>query len=262
MDVLLEVFYSGDDTSGLLAQLRDALIALCDEIHDLPGIVDTFDPCPFILLSENAGASDGGGTTDEQDNTGGDDGPGDEGTGGPTSDADNEDRGIAGIAEQNQEHQENDISTPAIIAVAGAGLALLLLLICAANRNHQDPLQHKALEDDLPPDDDTYLKDIDNASDDSRAWDIRLTHVVGEENSVVTNWTDYTSQLDSIRNKRRSSRSAHDVHKCASATCQVCENRRRSGVKPGVQFIPAFKPSMSVSEPGAREYGHEDTVDM
>lgn len=257
VDVILSIIYTGEDTSGLLGRLRNAFIDLCPEIHDLPGIVDTFDPCPYILISEGVN----GGVVSEQDDNSGTDN--NEAGGGAAAGGDD----VAAVATDSDNTNQNGISTPAVLIVAGAGLALLLLLILAARRHRRDvaPLQHKALEDDGPDDDETYLRDIDAASDDSRAWDTRLAHVVGEDNSVVSDWTGYTNHLETLRQKRRSERALGlkehgDVHQCSSATCEMCETRRQAGIKAGLQFVPTS--SMSIHEVGSRDYAHDDTVDM
>ena len=50
IDILLDLIYSGDDPSALPDQVRTSLLSFCDDIENINGVLNTFDPCPYILV--------------------------------------------------------------------------------------------------------------------------------------------------------------------------------------------------------------------
>jgi hypothetical protein len=87
-------------------------------------------------------------------------------------------------------------------------------------------------------------------------YESRNVHVVGETDSLYSGWTGYTKN-------GRSGEDADgyngDVHKCSSATCEVCEQRRQQGV----QFIPTSIPMrLQLPYDTEREYIADDTVQL
>jgi hypothetical protein len=168
--------------------------------------------------------------------------------------------------ETSQEAGERTKAGPFIGAAAGA-LALLLLLVIFVRRSrgHQDDeeVTHLKLQDDG---DTTFIQEL--ASDDGtpeRNYLSRGAHVVGENDSIFSDWTGYSGKRpkDANGRDRNTGRLGHistDVHQCSSATCEVCEQRRQLGVK----FIAAGSPPRPDSLPNnaSRDYAANDTVSL
>ena len=162
--------------------------------------------------------------------------------------------------EANQAQENDSIGPAGYLTIAAAALVLLLLALMLVRRKRRDELvKHVSLADD-----DTYLKDIEGDSNASGSPG-RLARVVGDGDSIGSGWTGDGTQFrnfDSATNGMWSgmeSRPSHqDVHICSSATCEVCERRRQSGV----QFIPSGAnlrhPRLPPGTP--RQYGADDTV--
>eukprot|EP00977_Amphora_coffeiformis_P028857 scaffold37572_cov176-Amphora_coffeaeformis.AAC.2 len=231
------------------------------------------------------GSSSGGG--DNTDGTGGDvsgsdggtgstgsetDGDGSSTEGGNSgSDGDDEDGGggIAAIATTRE--SEEGVQTGGYISISVAAALLLLMLLFVVRRRsvYESAMKHKQFIDEVDEcETDTYLKDSDIDSQDQQN---RQVHVVGEADSVFSGWSGYTTS----RETRRDNGGLHpdqyggsmddsflkqDVHKCASATCELCEQKRRAGI----QFVPAKMPGHSsyVATDSPRHYMMEDTVTL
>jgi len=147
-------------------------------------------------------------------------------------------------------------------ATAGALAALLLLLFLAKRNKDSDEVSHlKFVEDD-----ETFVNEFEGKSGDSDSdSQNRRVHVVGESDSVMSGWTGYSVDEDSIcSDADRSGKLGHqmgDVHICSSATCETCERRRQMGVT----FIKTTAPPMpertpSIPRDATREYVAEDVV--
>jgi hypothetical protein len=170
--------------------------------------------------------------------------------------------------ESSREVSEKTKAGPYIGAAAGAlALLLLLILFVRRNRRNQDDeeVSHLKLEDD--DGDDTFIQEL--ASDEGtpeRQYHSRGAHVIGETDSIFSDWTGYTGKrpMDSgYGNGMNNGRLGHvstDVHQCSSATCEVCELRRQQGVN----FIATGSPSHPGSLPNdaTREYAADDTVSL
>jgi hypothetical protein len=169
--------------------------------------------------------------------------------------------------ETSREIEESNKAGPIIGAAAGAlALLLLLILLVRRNRRHQDDeeVSHLKLQDDG---DTTFIQEL--ASDDGtpeRRYLSRGAHVVGENDSIFSDWTGYSGKRPKDgtsgrnRNNGRLGHIATDVHHCASATCEVCERQRQQGVK----FVAAGTPPRTGSLPknASRDYSAEDTVSL
>ena len=165
---------------------------------------------------------------------------------------------------ETQQNQENDKIGPAgYLTITAAGLLLLLAFLMLVRRKRREDMmnKHVSLEDD----NDTYLRDIEGESDGTPP--NRLANVVGEDtDSVITGWTGGASHfrdasaMDAYLSNTENRPSHQDVHICSSATCEVCERNRQSGV----QFIPS---GTNLSHPplppdAARHYTSDDTVSL
>jgi len=166
--------------------------------------------------------------------------------------------GVTAI-EQQQVADDDRIGPAGYLTLAAAGLVLVLLAVMMARRQRRDEIvKHVELGDD---DDETYLRDME--ADSNQSSPNRLARVVGDDDSMGTGWTG-GSRLDGTADgwfANTESRPSHqDVHVCSSATCEVCERNRQSGV----QFIPSgatlTHPPLPPDNP--REYGADDTVEL
>lgn len=100
----------------------------------------------------------------------------------------------------------------------------------------------------------------------------RLAHIVGEDNSILSSWSYYNDKnskgdlgrYDLSKDPRSGLARIADgtnVHKCSSATCEICEAQRQSGL----QFVPVAMPGYShetLPEDSQRVYLAEDTVQL
>lgn len=238
---------------------------------------------------EDGTGADGGDGTGEGSSAGddgagenvdGDDGTGDDGTGdgstqgddGTTSGGDSDDGSdedgngggtIASVVDSRSSEQR--VETRGFVVIGVSALLILLLLLVAARRRHKyiSATKHKHFIDEID-DTDTYLKDSDEDSQENRE---RQVHVVGEADSVFSGWSGYTADRRQQNNGLYPEQNGgsldesylhQDVHNCASATCELCEQKRRAGI----QFVPSSMPSHSsvVSTNVARHYMSDDTV--
>lgn len=289
VDVDTDFYYVGNDTSHFESLLYDTLLENCDAMTTIQGVIATWDPCMTLEITRNTPPDAG------SEGSGGDDGDGDKGAGGDSAgDGTDEtggnstDGGAVGIAEDPEE-DDDGVSAFAFIGVAIAGLLLILLALFAVRRQREygddaQLMKHQELDDDL----DETLSDgkagetvSEESSGSPGRYKSRLTHVVGEEDSVFSGWTGYTekepAQYDwqAAETQRAQalggmgamdSSYQNDVHKCSSATCDLCEKNRQAGL----QFISTGLPSNAkthISLPvlqteSKRTYVARDTVTL
>jgi hypothetical protein len=181
--------------------------------------------------------------------------PGVEKTFDPCSAMDVADNGPApSAATATQQRSMEGITIGGLISVLLAALFCILVVLVAARRNQKNryPLKHHPLEE---YDDSTYLRDDVDAA--SRA--SRRALVFNDEDSIFSGLTSTGARgLDppsSLANRPHQ----QDVHVCTSATCEICEKRRQSGL----QFVPAVVPSNSsesLSRP--RSFVATDTIQL
>jgi len=167
--------------------------------------------------------------------------------------------------------------------IIGSCLLLLIIAIVAIRRRRVTQYRTKTAyeEDDVSLFSKTielYSKiphgDTDTVSTTSSNWRrARGAHVMGEGDSVSPH--DTGSIMDDLRDaESRSlyvssprsggldddllSRDSHDVHRCQSATCDVCAQRR------GLVFVPTSSPESyrSIRSPDRRSYQPHDTVHL
>jgi hypothetical protein len=238
--------------------LRQLIVAFCNQIKAIEGIEDTFDPCTTISITPLPPVDNGGGVS-----------------------------AVRGSDVQ----PVTRVSAAAVVGLALAALFLLMAVVFAARRKQREKFinKHHSLDD---YDDSTYLKDdydrssyksdLEGAASRSTipapfATPPRQTHILGEADSLISSWDGFTptrpvqSDLPLARSQRdlqveagiSEPHAGQDVHKCSSATCEICEADRQAGL----QFIPAGMPSHSYdreipSNSSSREYISKDTVDL
>jgi len=223
-------FEDENDMSYTREELRDLLLNYCDDIKNIEGVENTFDPCATMEIQ------------------------------GPT---------VAGA--QQAQPTRVTLSAAAIVGVALAALFLILVMIFALRRKRRNeyPMKHHTLDDDY--DDSTYLKDdYDSNSSAAMSTPDRKIRIVGEDDSLFSGLSDFQADATSTPRMRTFddfgalSRNTvqQDVHVCSSATCEVCERRRQSGL----QFIPVGMPSHShesiQTDSSSRNYMAGDTVNL
>lgn len=200
--------------------------------------------------------TDGGGFTegDAGDDSGGSDGA-------DGGDGEDDNVGLAAVVDQRT--SEDGVETGGYITIGVSALIILFVLLFAVRRRNEyhDSFSHKHLVNEGGDDDDdsTYLK----GSEEDSQQDQRNVHVVGEADSVFSGWTGFSGERDHgglYRDGPADSDAHQDVHKCSSATCELCEAQRRSGL----QFVPTRMPSHSSHLPtgSSRRYLSEDTVHL
>lgn len=183
----------------------------------------------------------------------------------------------------------SNASTSSGLSGAGVGLiigsCILLLVIAIVAVRRRRVTQYKTRtayeEDDVPifsKSMDLYSKtpygDTETVSTTSSNWRrARSAHVMGEGDSVSP--MDTGCIMDDLREtESRSlygstprsgglddellSQDSHDVHRCQSATCDVCAQRR------GLVFVSTDSPEsyMSIRSPARRSYQSHDTVHL
>jgi hypothetical protein len=237
-DVNADIYHTGGSTAGFRDLLWQSIFDKCSEMKALEGVADMFDPCALLKVTRNT--------------------PDDAGT---------DDNGPVAGAQAQQISDDEGIGPGGFIAVAGGGLLIVLfsLLFVRQRRNDEYPLKHHQLED--MGDDDTYLNDIDGRSNPSSPGD--RAFIVGDEDTIMSGWS-YTKNGgdDSVLQMERPPNvydglgglyGSQNVHKCSSATCDICEHQRQSGL----QFIPSGMPShTSLPVDLSRDYLSSDTVDL
>jgi hypothetical protein len=166
----------------------------------------------------------------------------------------------------DERSSEDGVETGGYITIALSALVLLLLLLFAVRRRNEyhSSFTHKQFVNeggDYDDDDSTYAK----GSSEEDSHQERNVHVVGEADSVFSGWTGYTGDRDrgglhSDGGSQSNTPQYQDVHKCSSATCELCEAKRRSGL----QFVPTKMPSHSSHLPSnsSRRYLTQDTVHL
>jgi len=182
-------------------------------------------------------------------------------------------RGSSGGAitaiEADQAQADDKIGAGGFVTIAAAALVLLLVaLMLVRSKRRDEMVKHVSLEDD----DDTYLKDIEQESNHSSASLNRLANLVGDDaDSVRSGWTGASTHfrnagqsLDAMYSNTESRPSHQDVHVCSSATCEVCERNRQSGVQfiPSGASLPSQPPLPPLPPDAPRQYAADDTVTL
>lgn len=163
--------------------------------------------------------------------------------------ADDDDDGGGGTIVQQQSAQ--GLAVGAIAAIAFAAIVMLLLLMYvgrARRRNDTDDedLKHVYLDDDHILDDGTYAIS-----------DGRKSLIVGDDDSssrrgsldILQDLTDFEQYC------------SRDVHRCASATCEVCRQKRLHPIFISAGLAPPPSPPR-VPQNAKRGYSARDTVDF
>jgi hypothetical protein len=250
LDVEADIYYTGSDTSGFAERLYNAVVTRCYAIQSLDGVQDTFNPCKDLTVTSPDGSTfDGGGyhapPNGEQDPT------------------------VGAAGAQTRESGNGGLGAIGAMVIAAGALALVLVFLLVAKKSRSKPnhLKHVQLDDgDFDDDASTYMHDAEVSSSPDRA------RVVDESDSVTTGWTMYNSNVnrsqdmldDTDLNISGLSKNTgtNDVHKCSSATCEVCERERQSGL----QFVPVSMPAHSSHEriphEADRSYISEDMVEL
>jgi hypothetical protein len=143
------------------------------------------------------------------------------------------DRGIDGATTPEYQKSEESRGPGLLLGLLFAGLAALvaMFLLVRRRKNQQDLLKHTALEDS--DQDQTFI--LDGAQ--SKSFDDNSMYPAGRGEGMLLG--------DRLMNQ--------DVHKCSSATCELCD--RRIG---GVQFLPTGGSLPKVDE--QRPYERDDLV--
>jgi hypothetical protein len=224
LDTDAKVYYKDNEVQRYSAEdFRSFLLRFCDDFKNLPGIETAFDPCSAMDVTDNGPA--------------------------------------VAAATTSRQAPMSKVSIGGLVGVVLAALFLILVVLFAARRKqkNQYALKHHALDE---YDDSTYLKDDFEATSVSSK---RQAHIVNEDDSIFSGLTSHgagksgRTGLDPPSSLLATRPYQRDVHVCTSATCEVCENRRQSGL----QFIPAVMPSHSsdsLSRP--RSFVAQDTVQL
>jgi len=253
-DVFADIYYTGDN-GGLGQQLYDEFVDACDDIKEIEGVANTFDPCPTISVT----AVDMTDSEDHDDDGGGAVGGGGSGGGGGDDDGktsgdeqvddESEDEGdrtvpVGIIDEETSKAEEDDkIAGGAIFGMIFAALVILallaLLLRRRRNKTNEEEEMLKNLSNEEEVGDRTLMLDDHSRDADSRFGmypEGRMEGMVLGERALN-----------------------QDVHKCSSATCELCERQNN------VQFLPtrarSSRARMDLADSN-RKYGSEDTVNL
>jgi hypothetical protein len=284
-----DIYHTDGNATRFASQLLESILIFCDAIGQIMGIEQTYNPCLDLSIDrDETGDID---VTGESPDSGETEGTGSDGNGDQPDKMD--DSGAVG-AVRSQPTDEKSLRGGGVVGILAAGVLMTLLMIAAASRQRRrhreaQSLKHQPLEEDL--EDTVYTKDW---SEGSPAPPSPARDSSGDGNSTVATEqprfatqvvygegeddSEYSPQsTDVYRNLERSLQelSAHsaiesslsihpfsDVHKCSSATCEICEQQRRSGV----QFVPAVNPikmpyHQSEVAP-QREYDLQNTVEL
>jgi len=165
------------------------------------------------------------------------------------------DKNKGGIVDSNSpESVVNDrIGSGAIVGILAAALFVVLILLLVArhrrrnrgSENACDIKNHSQLTED---EDDNYTIEIDTDSIRSAGDSPRVAHIIGEEDSLVSSWTEpadrekkidfapsdeevwfFDRELD--REMETSALRSIEEHYCESPHCGICEMKRQSGVR-------------------------------
>ncbi len=158
-------------------------------------------------------------------------------------------------AEGDELVADDSVSVATVIGATAGGLALLLLIVLLVRRKtEEDEVSHLKLDENG---DDAFIREFETtASSGDEGYEPRNVHVVGEADSIFSGWTGYTPHMRTDDDMDAHER---DVHKCSSATCEVCEAKRQQGI----QFIPTGSPARQhIPLDASREYVSDDTVEL
>lgn len=167
-----------------------------------------------------------------------------------------EDEDDVSRAEGDELVADDPVNVATVIGATAGGLAFVLLIVLLVRRKTaEEEVSHLKMDEDG---EDTFIREFETASNPSagEGYETRNVHVVGETDSIFSGWTGYTPHI-----KTDDEMDAHerDVHKCSSATCEVCEAKRQQGI----QFIPTSSPTIQhIPSDASREYVSEDTVEL
>lgn len=234
-------------------------------MKEIEGVVDTFDPCPTITVTPETIApspSPGGGAISETEPPIIDDG----GVPIPDDDSTNS-TGVAPVVEQNQKSSsdDKDLTGAGIFGIVMLFLILLAFLVFFMNRRRRRNHDRRRLA--KLDQNDTFVIDDGNMSPGSPG---RFSD--GDDSMIDSRYGMYPEgQTEGmILGSRKMNQ---DVHKCSSATCNLCEARRQStisfipttnggilGIRP--LQVPADSPNSTVTatKNTSRSYGVDDTV--
>jgi hypothetical protein len=230
-DVLVHVYYTGggvgEDIAVLQTAVYDAFLARCEEIRQIEGVDETFDPCPTMRISvihsigyvppqQPAVPPGGGGVLVAYP---------------PLDDNNNSGAGAGAVVpvvltDSSKSTESGGLGAGGAVGIAMAGLFLLGLLGAflamrrRRRRNAKDRAHQQLNEDTMQ---DTFLTEdkVHNLNNTSHDDDSRFgMYPHGQTDGMVLGERSWNQ----------------DVHKCASATCKLCERRRRDN---RLQFIPA-----------------------
>lgn len=163
----------------------------------------------------------------------------------------------------NAIEEDEGLNAGGAVGIAAGCLAIMLLLVLLVKRRQDsDEVSHLKLEEEG---ENTFIHELDTASQPSNEYSPRNAHVVGEEDSIFSGWTGYPTKDNSFDDQSEGVEGVlgarhGDVHHCSSATCEVCEKKRQQGLK----FIGTGSPPRPVGLPSdaARDYVEEDTVEL
>ena len=259
-DVSADVrFNDGVDDSLIEGAIYDAFLARCAEMKEIEGVVDTFDPCPTIAVTPGAV---GDGTIEETEPPIIDDGgvpiPDDDGT---------NSTGVAPVVEQNQKSsdKEKDLTGAGIFGIVMLFLVLLAFLIFFMHRRRRRNYDRRRLA--KLDQNDTFMIDDGNNSPNSAG------RFSDEDDSMIDSRYGMYPEGQSEGMILGSRKLNQDVHKCSSATCNLCESRRQSnisflpttnagilGIRPLHVPVDAPPSANDTTKITSRTFGVDDTV--
>jgi hypothetical protein len=228
-DVMTDVRYNtGVNDSAVEDAIYDAFIEHCTEMKDIDGIVDTFDPCPTIFIRPVD--PDTGGVTATSP-------PVIDGGGVPAPDTDDNnnttDRGVvAPIVESSSQAstEGNDITGAGIFGIILAAFIMLLALIALLirrRRTHGRRQLHKLDQND------TFMIDDGTNNNTGSSSPGRFND---EDDSMLDSRYGMYPEGQTEGMILGAKNLHQDVHKCTSATCNLCEAHRRE--QRNVAFLP------------------------
>jgi hypothetical protein len=260
-DVSADVRYNdGVDDTLIGDAIYDAFIARCSEMKNIEGVVDTFDPCPTIVVSAES-SGDGGAIVETEPpiiDDGGVPIPDDDGT---------NSTGVAPVLEQDQKSSSNDkdLTGAGIFGIVMLFLVLLAFLVFFMHRRRRRNYDRRRLA--KLGQNDTFMIDDANNSPNSPG---RFSD--GDDSMIDSRYGMYPEgQTEGmILGSRQMNQ---DVHKCSSATCNLCESRRQAnisflpatnagilGIRPLQIPVDASPSTVDNAKTTSRTYGVDDTV--
>jgi hypothetical protein len=192
-------------------------------MKEIDGIVDTFDPCPTIVIRPVN--PDTGGITTTQPPVIDDDG-----VPIPDDDTNSTDRGVvAPIVQSSQESSNgNDITGAGIFGIILAALIMLMALIALLIRRRRTYGRRQLNKLDQ---NDTFMIDDGTTNNNGSASPGRFHD---EDDSMLDSRYGMYPEGQTEGMILGSKNVHQDVHKCTSATCNLCEARRRNTIA----FLP------------------------